>query len=203
MFTGLIEEVGKVLLLRKGSKSAVLEVGCQKIVNDVKPGDSVSVSGVCLTVTSSDKTSVTFDVSGETLRRSNFKNLKVGDFVNLEGSLRVSDRLGGHVLQGHVDTTTKIVGIKREGTSFLFSFKLPTSYRYLLVEKGSVGIDGISLTIANLFPDRFSVSVIPHTYENTNLQFKKIGDIVNLEFDIIGKYVERMLKYGLFKKNST
>jgi riboflavin synthase len=120
--------------------------------------------------------------------------------VNLERALRFSDRLGGHILQGHVDTTTKVVGIKREGTGFLFSFKLPPAYRHLIVEKGSIGIDGISLTIATLFADTFSVAVIPHTYENTTLKFRKPGDIVNLEFDIIGKYVERMVKVQIGKR---
>ena len=200
MFTGLVEEIGRVLSLKKSFQSAVLKVGCQKITEDIKIGDSISVNGVCLTVVSFGKDSVTFDVSGETLRRSNIGILKTNDFVNLERALRFSDRLGGHILQGHVDTTTKVVGIKREGTGFLFSFKLPPAYRHLIVEKGSIGIDGISLTIATLFADTFSVAVIPHTYENTTLKFRKPGDIVNLEFDIIGKYVERMCKYGLIQK---
>ncbi|GAB6077109.1 riboflavin synthase [Desulfurobacterium crinifex] len=199
MFTGLVEEVGRVLSLKKSSQSAVLKVGCQKITEDVKIGDSISVNGVCLTVVSFEKDSVTFDVSAETLRRSNIGTLRTNDFVNLERALRFSDRLGGHILQGHVDTITKVVGIKREGTGFLFSFKLPPAYRHLVVEKGSIGIDGISLTIATLFADIFSVAVIPHTYENTTLKLKRPGDIVNLEFDIIGKYVERMVKCGILK----
>ncbi len=200
MFTGLVEEVGRVLSLKKSSQSAVLKVGCQKITEDIKIGDSISVNGVCLTVVSFEKGFVTFDVSAETLRRSNIGILKTNDFVNLERALRFSDRLGGHILQGHVDTITKVVGIKREGTGFLFSFKLPPAYRHLVVEKGSIGIDGISLTIATLFADTFSVAVIPHTYENTTLKLKRPGDIVNLEFDIIGKYVERMCKYGLIQR---
>nr|WP_163328350.1 riboflavin synthase [Desulfurobacterium thermolithotrophum] len=200
MFTGLVEEVGKVLSLKKSSQSAVLKISCKKITEGTKIGDSISVNGVCLTVISFDQNSITFDVSAETLRRSNIGILKTNDFVNLERALRLSDRLGGHILQGHVDTTTKVVGIKREGTGFLFSFKLPPSYRHLVVEKGSIGIDGISLTIATLLTDTFSVAVIPHTYENTTLKFKKPGDVVNLEFDIIGKYVERMCKYGLIQK---
>ncbi len=199
MFTGLVEEVGRVLSLKKSSQSAVLKVGCQKITEDIKIGDSISVNGVCLTVVSFEKGFVTFDVSAETLRRSNIGILKTKDFVNLERALRFSDRLGGHILQGHVDTITKVVGIKREGTGFLFSFRLPPAYRHLVVEKGSIGIDGISLTIATLFADTFSVAVIPHTYENTTLKLKRPGDIVNLEFDIIGKYVERMVKCGILK----
>ncbi|ADY73246.1 riboflavin synthase, alpha subunit [Desulfurobacterium thermolithotrophum DSM 11699] len=200
MFTGLVEEVGRVLSLKKSSQSAVLKIGCQKITEDIKIGDSISVNGVCLTVVSFEKDSVTFDVSAETLRRSNIGILKTNDFVNLERALRFSDRLGGHILQGHVDTITKVVGIKREGTGFLFSFKLPPAYRHLVVEKGSIGIDGISLTIATLFADTFSVAVIPHTYKNTTLKFRKPGDIVNLEFDIIGKYVEKMLRIQIGKR---
>ncbi|MEO2068242.1 MAG: riboflavin synthase [Desulfurobacteriaceae bacterium] len=164
------------------------------MLEDVSIGDSIAVNGVCLTVVDINGKNVSFDVSLETLRRSNIGNLKPKDFVNLERSLTLSSRLGGHILQGHVDITTKIIGIKKEGNGFIFSFKLPPVYKHLVVEKGSIGIDGISLTIANLFPDSFSVAVIPHTFSNTTLKYKKVGSLVNLEFDIIGKYVERMLK---------
>ncbi|WP_456455412.1 riboflavin synthase, partial [Thermovibrio sp.] len=143
------------------------------------------------------RTFLTFFLSHETLKRSSFNLIKVGDFVNLERALKLSDRLGGHILQGHVDSTTKITGIRREGESFRFTFALPKRYAHLLVEKGSVGIDGISLTVASLSSDAFSVAVIPHTYENTNLKYKRVGDLVNLEFDVIGKYVERIMELGI------
>jgi len=130
----------------------------------------------------------------ETLQRSNLGELRPKTPVNLERALRVGDRLGGHIVQGHVDTVTKITGIKREGESYRFFFKLPEKFSHLLIEKGSVAIDGISLTVASLGKETFSVAVIPHTYENTNLRWKRVGNSVNVEFDLIGKYVERMLK---------
>ncbi len=194
MFTGLVEEVGKVRGILKRSGGVQLRVECSKVIEDSKVGDSICVNGVCLTVVEVKGSSLTFFLSPETLKRSSLYLLKVGDFVNLERALKLSDRLGGHILQGHVDATTKITGIKREGESFRFTFALPGNFAHLLVEKGSIGVDGISLTVASISPNSFSVAVIPHTYENTNLKLKRTGDLVNLEFDIIGKYVERMLK---------
>ncbi len=194
MFTGLVEEVGKVRGILKRSGGVQLRVECSKVIEDSKVGDSICVNGVCLTVVEVKGSSLTFFLSPETLKRSSLYLLKVGDFVNLERALKLSDRLGGHILQGHVDATTKVTGIKREGESFRFTFALPRNFAHLLVEKGSIGIDGISLTVASISPNSFSVAVIPHTYENTNLKLKRTGDLVNLEFDIIGKYVERMLK---------
>jgi riboflavin synthase len=196
VFTGLVEEVGKVKELRKFSKGTRLKVGCRKVLEDAKVGDSVAVNGVCLTVVEVERESLSFDVSYETLRRSSLSLLKAGEAVNLERALKIGDRLGGHILQGHVDAITKITGIKREGEGYRFTFKIPKGFEHLLVEKGSVGVDGISLTVAELFKEEFSVAVIPHTYENTNLKFKRAGDLVNLEFDVLGKYVERMLRLG-------
>ena len=193
MFTGLVEEVGKVREVKKGSKGARLKVECRTVLEGTKKGDSIAVNGVCLTAVEVGRDFLTFDVSYETLRRSSLSLLRPGQPVNLERALRVGDRLGGHILQGHVDTTTKITAIKREGESYRFFFRLPAGYAHLVVTKGSIGIDGISLTVAELLPDGFSVAVIPHTFENTNLKFKRAGDLVNLEFDIIGKYIERMV----------
>ena len=197
MFTGLVEEVGRVKEFLKRGKGAYLEVECKKVIEDSKVGDSICVNGVCLTAVEVRKTSLTFFLSYETLKRSSFYLIRVGDFVNLERALKLSDRLGGHILQGHVDSTTKITGIKKEGESFRFNFALPKSYAHLLVEKGSVGVDGISLTVASLSSDAFSVAVIPHTYENTNLKYKRVGDLVNLEFDVLGKYVERIMELSI------
>ena len=194
VFTGLIEEVGTVKEIRKGGKGTLLTVKCSKVLEETEIGDSIAVNGVCLTVVEMGKEYLSFFVSNETLQRSNLGELRPKTPVNLERALKLGDRLGGHIVQGHVDTTTKITGIKREGESFVFSFKLPKKYSHLLIEKGSVAVDGISLTVAGLGSDEFSVAVIPHTYENTNLKWKRAGDRVNLEFDLIGKYVERMLK---------
>ena len=194
MFTGIVEEVGKVKGIKKGSKSSKLTIKCRVVLEGTRVGDSIAVNGVCLTVVEIGRELLTFDVSYETLKRTTLSLLKPGESVNLERALRLGDRLGGHILQGHVDTTTKVTSIKREGEGYRFSFKLPKEYSHLVVEKGSIGIDGISLTVAELLPDSFSVAVIPHTFENTNLKFKKSGSLVNLEFDIIGKYVEKMVK---------
>ena len=193
MFTGLVEEVGKVKSIQKGG--AFLEVECSKILEDAKEGDSIAVNGVCLTVVKLSKSSVSFDVSQETLKRSNLSKLRPGSLVNLERALKVGERLGGHILQGHVDAVIKLTSIKREGKGFItFSFELPSTFKVFVVEKGSVGIDGISLTVASIKSNAFSVAVIPHTYENTNLKTRKVGDLVNVEFDIIGKYVKNMVE---------
>ncbi|MEO2065108.1 MAG: riboflavin synthase [Desulfurobacteriaceae bacterium] len=194
MFTGIVEEIGKVKGIKKGSKSSKLTIKCRAVLEGTRIGDSIAVNGVCLTVVEIGRELLTFDVSYETLKRTTLSLLKPGESVNLERALRLGDRLGGHILQGHVDTTTKVTSIKREGEGYRFSFKLPKEYSHLVVEKGSIGIDGISLTVAELLPDSFSVAVIPHTFENTNLKFKRSGNLVNLEFDIIGKYVEKMVK---------
>jgi len=194
VFTGIVEEVGKVKGIKKGSKSSKLTIKCRVVLEGTRVGDSIAVNGVCLTVVEIGRELLTFDVSYETLKRTTLSLLKPGESVNLERALRLGDRLGGHILQGHVDTTTKVTSIKREGEGYRFSFKLPKEYSHLVVEKGSIGIDGISLTVAELLPDSFSVAVIPHTFENTNLKFKRSGSLVNLEFDIIGKYVEKMVK---------
>ncbi|SNR59862.1 riboflavin synthase [Desulfurobacterium atlanticum] len=194
MFTGIVEETGKIKQILRQGKNSSLTVKCKKVIEETKKGDSIAVNGICLTVTEIERDSLSFDVSFETIEKSGFRYLRAGDIVNLERALKLSDRLGGHILQGHVDTITKITSIKRVGDSFLFSFKTPSKFGHLIVEKGSIGIDGISLTIASISESSFSVAVIPTTFEETNLKFKKPGDVVNIEFDIIGKYVEKMLK---------
>lgn len=193
MFTGLVEEVGKIKSVERGG--SLLKIECSKVIEDVKEGDSVAVNGVCLTVVAVGDNCLSFDVSPETLKRSNLSRLRTGSAVNLERALRVGDRLGGHILQGHVDTVVRVLGMRRErGGFYRFSFELPYNFRTLVVEKGSIGIDGISLTVAEVKGNAFSVAVIPHTYENTNLRERKVGDRVNVEFDIIGKYVRAMVE---------
>ncbi len=193
MFTGLVEEVGKIKSVERGG--SLLKIECSKVIEDVKEGDSVAVNGVCLTVVAVGDNCLSFDVSSETLKRSNLSRLRTGSAVNLERALRVGDRLGGHILQGHVDTVVRVLGMRRErGGFYRFLFELPYNFRTLVVEKGSIGIDGISLTVAEVKGNAFSVAVIPHTYENTNLRERKVGDRVNVEFDIIGKYVRAMVE---------
>ena len=186
MFTGIIEETGKVSFL-KSNKLAV-EVS-SNFIKDLKIGSSVSVNGACLTVISLNP--LTFEVSFETLRKTNLGLLKKGDIVNLEKALKVGDRLDGHFVLGHVDTTIKVKGIRKEGDFYKFIFEIPKGFEKYIVYKGSVAIDGISLTVAHLEKFFFEVAVIPHTYENTNLKYKKVGDICNFEADMFGKYVVR------------
>ncbi|MDW8066634.1 MAG: riboflavin synthase [Aquificaceae bacterium] len=188
MFTGLVEQVGSVESL-KGGRLAI-----RASFEDVKIGDSVAVNGVCLTVVSINKNLFEFDLSEETLSRSNLRFLKSGDLVNLERALRPSDRLGGHILQGHVDFTTPIIQLIQRGQHWSLSVRIKEGYEPFFVEKGSVGIDGISLTINSIEGNIISINIIPHTYKNTNLRIRKPGDLVNVEVDLIGKYVVNYLK---------
>ncbi len=188
MFTGLVERVGWVEELKGGR--LILRAGFE----DVKLGDSVSVNGVCLTVVSISGERLHFDLSEETLRRSNLRFLKRGDPVNLERALRLSDRLGGHFLQGHVDFTAPIASFKRLGEHWELRVKIEREYTVYFVEKGSVGLDGISLTVNSLEGDIITMNIIPHTYESTNLKYRRVGDRLNVEVDLLGKYVINYLR---------
>ncbi len=188
MFTGLVERVGRVEALRGGR--LVLDAGFE----DVVVGESIAVNGVCLTVVKIDRNILEFDLSEETLSRSNLRFLKRGDYVNLERALRLSDRLGGHILQGHVDFTSPIVKLQKTGEHWSLVVEIKPGYEMYFVEKGSVGIDGISLTINKVERQFIYINVIPHTYQNTNLRFRKVGDMVNVEVDIVGKYVVNYLQ---------
>ncbi len=188
MFTGLVERVGRVEALRGGR--LVLDAGFE----DVVVGESIAVNGVCLTVVKIDRNILEFDLSEETLSRSNLRFLKRGDYVNLERALKLSDRLGGHILQGHVDFTSPIVKLQKTGEHWSLVVEIKPGYEMYFVEKGSVGIDGISLTINKVERRFIYINVIPHTYQNTNLRFRKTGDMVNVEVDIVGKYVVNYLQ---------
>ena len=204
MFTGLIEEVGKVKSISHKSGGISIDVEAIKILEGTKIGDSIAINGVCLTVVQLYENGFSFDVSQETLSRSNLRNSKVGDYLNLERALRVSDRLGGHIGQGHVDSIGKITGITPYGEHTEFKIQIPDEYKHLIVEKGSIAIDGISLTINSIENSTISINIIPHTIENTNLKYRKVGDSVNIEFDIIGKYVWSMLeRTGLSNKRDS
>jgi len=199
MFTGLVEDVGTVRGLKIGSTNAVLKV--ETSLRDIKIGDSVAVNGACLTVTEVNSSTVSFDVSRETLNRTNLKLLKTGDKVNLERALTPQSRLGGHIVQGHVDTTGIVEYLLPKGEHYLLRIRFDTRYGVYVVEKGSIAVDGISLTINNCGDNFVEINVIPHTYKQTNLKFRRIGDLVNLEFDILGKYVVNYLE-RTEKKNS-
>ncbi|MCJ7498250.1 MAG: riboflavin synthase [candidate division Zixibacteria bacterium] len=193
MFTGIIEEIGEIEYISSGIKSKNLKVKAEKVLKDLKTGDSVNISGACQTVIEVKQNSFVVQAVEETLKRSNLSRLKTGDEVNLERALRFSDRLGGHLLSGHIDCTAEIKSINSTGDSLIYEISFPLEYADLLVEKGSIAVEGISLTIAELKKSSFVVSVIPFTLKTTNLKEKKVKDIVNLEFDLLGKYVKKML----------
>lgn len=193
MFTGLIEEVGKVAAIDRIGAGARLQVATGLPLDEIRMGDSVAVNGVCLTVVQRGAGRLAFDVSPETMERTTFKGLRPGSFVNLERALRVGDRLGGHLVSGHVDCLAVVRERREVSGNYLFSFHLPARSARYLIEKGSVAIDGISLTVNLVSDEGFSVNIIPHTAECTTLRFRKAGDEVNIETDLIGKYVERLL----------
>lgn len=193
MFTGIIEEKGILKELKMAGVSGSLKIGAQKILEGTKIGDSIAVNGVCLTVTRMDSTGFCADVMAETLRRSSLGSLSKGDAVNLERAMTANGRFGGHIVSGHIDGMGTISKIKDEGNATWIYITASKDILNLIVEKGSIAIDGISLTVAKVSDVDFAVSVIPHTAAETTLLDKKIGDSVNLENDIIGKYVQRFV----------
>lgn len=198
MFTGIVEEKGKVKSIKKGAKSAMLSIEGNKIFEDVHLGDSIAVNGVCLTVTSYSKNVFTADVMNETLKRSSLGSLKNGSEVNLERAMAANGRFGGHIVSGHIDGTGVISDMSKDDIAIWVTISTTAEILRLIVEKGSIAIDGISLTVAKVSNTDFAVSVIPHTGANTTLLDKKVGDVVNLENDITGKYIEKLL--GLSKE---
>jgi riboflavin synthase len=193
MFTGLVEEIGLIESIVKSTKSAKITIKARKVLEDVKLGDSISTNGVCLTVTTFDNSKFSVDVMAETMRRSNLQNLLPGSEVNLERALRVGDRLGGHLVSGHIDGTGIIKKLEQEDNAVWVIISTSPEILKYIVQKGSIAIDGVSLTVAYVDETVFKVSIIPHTKDLTTLLRKKIGDQVNLECDMIGKYIEKLL----------
>lgn len=192
MFTGIVEECGTVLDVLKNGVSGSVQIQASTVLEGTKTGDSIAVNGVCLTVTKLTKSSFTTDVMAETFRRTNLGSLGKNSRVNLERAMAADGRFGGHIVSGHIDGTGIISRIKKEGNAVWIYISAPQSILNLIVEKGSVAVDGISLTVAAVSDKEFAVSVIPHTRENTALSGKKTGAVVNLENDIIGKYVQKL-----------
>ncbi|MYE54195.1 MAG: riboflavin synthase [Chloroflexi bacterium] len=192
MFTGIVEEVGSVKAVEEGR----LVIGASEVLGDVKVGDSIAVNGACLTVTTHDESGFSVDVVPETLRRTNLGELTSGSPVNLERSMPAYGRFGGHMVQGHVDGTATIRSVESEGDALMIIFDAPTSVMRYVVEKGFIAVDGASLTIVNCDNFSFSVTIIPHTRENTVFKSKGVGDSVNLEVDIMAKYIERLAMAG-------
>jgi riboflavin synthase len=194
MFTGLIEDVGVIGGLRLRRGAAVLTVKTNLAVRSMPLGASVAVNGACLTVVKKTKGAFTVDISPETLRRTNLDQLKVGSLVNLEQPMRLQERLGGHLVTGHVDGVGTIAEVKEEGDFTVFAFRVPAALGALFVSKGSVAVDGISLTVNECRSGRFSVAIIPFTLQHTNLRARRVGDKVNIETDLIGKYVQSFMQ---------
>jgi riboflavin synthase len=193
MFTGIVEEVGEVLALERSSEGARLKVKASLVASDVQLGESIAVNGCCLTVTSHEHGELTFDLLQETLVRTNLGGLVPGVPVNLERALAAGARLGGHFVQGHIDCPAEILALDPAGADHRLEIALPAEFAGLVAFKGSIAVDGISLTVAEVRPDSFVLWLIPHTMSVTNLRTRCRGDRVNLEFDLLAKYLERML----------
>lgn len=200
LFTGIVEEVGEIRGIKKGEKSSILSIKANKVIEDVKLGHSICTNGVCLTVTNIYGNIFDADVMAETLRRSNLGELKVGSKVNLERALSAKGRFGGHIVSGHIDGVGKIVSLEKEDNAIWVTIEAKENILQYIVEKGSIAIDGISLTVAYVDDKVFKVSIIPHTGKETILLFKTSEDTVNLECDVIGKYVEKLLTFQSGKK---
>ena len=194
MFTGLIEEVGTIQNVRRGARSCVLTIGCKKVLEGSQIGDSIAVNGVCLTVTGMGGSYYTADVMAETMNRSSLGQLSTGASVNLERAMPANGRFGGHIVSGHIDGTGTVQRIEPDDNAIWYTIAAKPNLLRYIVEKGSITIDGISLTVAYVDEHCFKVSIIPHTQQVTALHDRKVGDIVNLECDIIGKYVEKLLQ---------
>ena len=190
MFTGIVEEVGSVVSITNNG----MTVRGEKVMSDLKIGDSISVNGACLTAVSLNGTEFSVDLSPETMRRTSLGDLSVGGVVNLERALSTSDRMGGHIVQGHVDGTGRITSTKDDGDSVILRVRAPARLMPYIVEKGFIAVDGISLTVVKVGTSSFTLAVIPYTLRNTNLETLSVGARVNLEADILAKYVENLLK---------
>ncbi|MDK2561987.1 riboflavin synthase [Romboutsia sedimentorum] len=193
MFTGIVEEIGEIEGIKKGEKSSKLIVRCNKILNQTKLGDSICTNGVCLTITNIAKNSFEAEVMPETLRKSNLQKLKIGSIVNLERAISLQTRLGGHIVSGHIDGIGEIIDLEKEDNGLWISIKTSQEVLKYIIYKGSISIDGISLTVGYVDNKMFKVSIIPHTLEKTILLKKIVGETVNLECDMIGKYIEKFL----------
>jgi len=189
MFTGLVEEVGTVLWIG----GTQLRIAAPRIAKEIRAGDSVAVNGCCLTVSAHRGDQLTFDLLGETLDRTNLKTLRPENPVNLERALTADGHIGGHFVQGHIDCTARILALEKSGADHRLEIELPTESAHYVTSKGSIAINGISFTVAEVLPKSFAVWIIPHTKRHTNLERAQVGDLLNIEFDIIAKYIDRML----------
>ena len=202
MFTGLVAELGIIKTMKKGAKSYQLTIEADKLAKTLKIGESIAVNGACLTVVAFTEKDFTVDVMPETVRMSTISSYKSGEKVNLEKTLRLQDGLDGHIVSGHIEGIGQIILKKKEDIASLVTIRIPAELTRYIIKKGSIAVDGISLTVTDVTEDTFTVSLIPHTAKETTLGFKNIGDSVNIETDIIGKYVERMLSSSCNKEKT-
>jgi riboflavin synthase len=193
MFTGLIQEVGRVAAVESAKTGTQLRIVAPKVARKIRRGDSLAVNGCCLTVSSRRGNELVFDLLKETIARTNLKSLQPGSSVNLERALAANERLGGHFVQGHVDCVSPIIAFQKSGADFRLEIELPAEFARYVARKGSIAVNGISLTVAEILPRTFAVWIIPYTKTHTNLSRAQPGDLLNLEFDLLAKYVERML----------
>ena len=196
MFTGLIEEVGSVVALNANDDHGELKVAAPHLGKNMQRGDSVAVNGCCLTLSSHRGSALGFDLLAETMARTNLTRLRRGDLVNLERAMVANERFGGHFVQGHIDCVSPILAFEASGADFRLEIELPPKFANFIASKGSIAVNGISLTVAEIFPKSFAVWIVPYTKQHTNLNRAETGDLVNLEFDVLAKYVERMLRHA-------
>jgi len=197
MFTGIIEEKASIKRLTNNDSYVQIDIYAPAILKDVQEGDSISVNGICLTATQLTDQTFTADIMNETLNRTSLKGLCSHDEVNVERSMQLSDRFGGHIVSGHIDGVGEITSIQKDGTSYWYRIKTISPILQYIVEKGSVALDGISLTVAVVDDQSFQVSVIPHTFEYTNFKSKNVGDTVNIENDLFAKYIEKFVRSNI------
>jgi len=193
MFTGIIESVGEIISIDQNKKNIDMEI-LSTISSELRVDESISHNGVCLTVTESNSQSHKVTLVDETLKKSNFSNIKIGSHLNLERSVKANGRLDGHIVQGHVDDVAECTKIVDQSNSWLYTFKISDDFSNYIIEKGSICVNGVSLTCFDIKKDQFTVAIIPHTYKFTNFNLINIGDFVNIEFDILGKYINKILK---------
>jgi riboflavin synthase len=197
MFTGLIEEVGTVIAVNTSKSGNQLKLAAPRVAKKIRRGDSLAVSGCCLTLNSRRGDELIFDLLEETIARTNLKNLQRKHLVNLERAVTASERFGGHFIQGHIDCVSPVIAYRKSGADFRLEIELPDTFSHYVARKGSIAVNGISLTVADVFPKSFVTWIIPYTKTHTNLDRVQAGDLMNLEFDILAKYVERMVsRYG-------
>lgn len=201
MFSGIIEEIGIVEKIEPINGGLKFFISTKNIFDDLKIGDSVSVDGVCLTVTSINNNSLSVDAVGETLKKTTLAQFKTKTFVNLERAIKYNERIGGHLIQGHVNSTAKISQLKKIGENYLLQIELPNDLMKYVIKEGSIAVDGISLTVADINENKIRISIIPHTWQNTTLKLKKENDLVNIEVDLTAKYIENLVKHYFVGKN--